>query len=749
MPHGDKRSRSRCEGTRRSPTQRWALTFLIALGLGLFLALLALLPIGPTRLLVPVASAHSLHASPVRSDPPASAILQAPPARVRMWFSEDLNPLTSHLWVIDPANHEVDRGDSHVSDDDAREMEVSLPLLPAGMYVVVWRTQSAEDGHVAGSSYYFRIARPDGTVPPIPAVLPTGHVPGAAGTGAAGGAGLDGPTLAQAVATWLALLFMTFWVGGVIWETWMLPPVGAEDSDLVAAGRAAARRFRRLGIWALAGVLVADVAMVLGLAAALTGDWSGLLAPRLLGAILFGSRFGLFWWMRQVVAVAALTLAVLEQRGMPFAVSWRADTSIPPRAPALAEPTTLTEWSAWSVAAIKAAPGALVQGWRRRTLWGRAVLLLAAALLAAFALSGHAAAVPQSTLAYALAVDLLHLAGTAAWLGGVIYIAIVLVPALKALPDNQRAAVLARGLPQFSALALAMVAILALTGTLNATIHLTAPQQLATTAYGRTLFVKSELFLIMACVSAYHAFRLRPRLARALAAGGSVAGGSVAGARPGLATASVALQGRVVGTAPTYLDQQPGGPWAYHNAVTASGRAEAGARPLSAEASRLATALEDWLRREAVLGVGILLCVALLAAFAGSLTPTTPAGATSPTSTGASGGAFISQPQTVDGLSVILKVTPDTFGTNTFTVTLRDAHGQPVDGASVLIETEMLDMDMGIQTAQLQPIGPSAPGSYSGQSDLDMAGHWRITVKVLPPHAAQFTVATFTFSATY
>src|SRR5262249_35864787 len=37
-----------------------------------------------------------------------------------------------------------------------------------------------------------------------------------------------------------------------------------------------------------------------------------------------------------------------------------------------------------------------------------------------------------------------------------------------------------------------------------------------TTSYGRVLFIKIELFLVMVAISAYHAFVLRPRLAYAL-----------------------------------------------------------------------------------------------------------------------------------------------------------------------------------------------------------------------------------------
>src|SRR5260221_469549 len=87
--------------------------------------------------------------------------------------------------------------------------------------------------------------------------------------------------------------------------------------------------------------------------------------------------------------------------------------------------------------------------------------------------------------------------------------------------------------------------------------------------------------------------------------------------------------------------------------------------------------------------------------------------------------------------------------TVTVNVLVRDAQGKAVDGAAVLIATDMLDMDMGVQSVQLKPLGPDAPGSYSGQGDLTMAGHWDALVKVLPPKSTQFIQADFRFSASY
>ena len=80
---------------------------------------------------------------------------------------------------------------------------------------------------------------------------------------------------------------MIFWVGGVIWEAWILPPSATPDGELAAAIEAAARRFRTLAPYALGLALVADIDAI---------------------------RFGSFWWLRQLVVAAALLLAIQAAR---------------------------------------------------------------------------------------------------------------------------------------------------------------------------------------------------------------------------------------------------------------------------------------------------------------------------------------------------------------------------------------------------------------------------------------------------
>jgi methionine-rich copper-binding protein CopC/putative copper export protein len=757
--------RQRCSGGKASAILRLA----IALPLALLLALFAFI------------SPAAAHAYPVKMQPGEHEVLQAPPSGVTIEFSENLNPATSRIQVIDTSYREVDNRDSEVSSSNASVMSVTLPLLRAGNYIVVWRAQSSDDGHVTSGSYYFQIARPDGSVP-APPKLPPGSLPGVGGTSAADVI-LDPPTMIQALFTWLALLFLTFWVGGVIWETWILPPLRTVDvadaglgagagAGLGEAAIAAGERFRRLSSPALGLLILCNIGIVLAQGAAITGDWSGVFAPQLLRAILFNSRFGFYWWWREGLALVALYLmAAARQRSgsffaapaakatkathedssaqttaaepsaaagkpaqAPFVVS--ATGVQPAPAPASANPAmpdTIPDWRRELVAAfldIRHLPKQLVTGWRARTAIGKLELLLALGLLLVFALSGHAAAVPSSIFLTAISIDLLHLLGNAAWLGGLFYIGAVFVPSLAAVPLRSRARLLAIGLPRFGALAILSATILAATGSLNTVIRLTSIAQFVTTAYGQVLTVKIVLFLLMALISAYHAFVLRPRLARALVA------------EPQSETESSLVS---AGSTRSRFAGETRGHGAADGVDGSSGDGVTGddASP-SPQIGKLSQRLEGWLRREALLAVGVLLCVALLGAFAGTLAPPPAKASSGP----ASSGPFVGAAQQAGQYTVTLKVAPDTFGPNTFVVTVKDAQGQPVNNASVLVQTTMLDMDMGTQSFQLQPIGDT-PGAYSAQSDLDMAGHWSALVKVLGPGQSDFVSTTYLFTSSF
>jgi copper transport protein len=124
-------------------------------------------------------------------------------------------------------------------------------------------------------------------------------------------------------------------------------------------------------------------------------------------------------------------------------------------------------------------------------MYERLVLVAGAAavvLLAAPTVSGHALDRDQPRLV-SVPLDLAHAESAAVWLGGLISLVFVLPRATA--DHDERLAVVRR----FSSVALASVALLAVTGLARAFTELGSVSQVWSTSYGRALIVKSALFL--------------------------------------------------------------------------------------------------------------------------------------------------------------------------------------------------------------------------------------------------------------
>jgi len=420
-----------------------------------------------------VASAHTAHAILLRSDPAKDAILSVAPQQVRMWFSEDLNPTLSTAVVVNAENQRVDNSDAHISSNDPAEMDVTLMsnLSPA-VYIVVWRSDSNDDGHILRGSFIFTLARPDGTVP----TLSGNTIPGQNALGSGNLTGLytgqvDGPTLFNLIAITLVELGAVFWVGAQLWLVFVLQPVSEDHKEQSNTNQQVQLRFERLFSFpTLLVLLLANIGVLLGQALNFTGgQWGPAFALTLLSNLATSGRFGTFWMMREIVIGAALllSLCMLFFKRRPKVIN------------------SLLPW---------------------------ANLILGLALFIAITMSSHATAVSKNVVFYAVPIDWLHLLSAAFWVGGIMYIATTYLPVIHRAPIAERARSLITVLPYYTPWAIAGVAIMAVTGPFNATFHLTSWVQFITTAYGRALVVKILLVGALLTTSSIHVGLLRPRL---------------------------------------------------------------------------------------------------------------------------------------------------------------------------------------------------------------------------------------------
>jgi copper transport protein len=249
---------------------------------------------------------HSLHPRLVRSEPPANSTLDRPPAQVSVWFDEGIEPDYAHLSVYGADQQRVDNYDARYLPGDQPGIAASLPELPRGSYVVVWRVVSTADGHAVGGAFAFGVG-----------VAPDREVAAAAQAAAS-----TQPDLTTFLIRFLNLAAQLGLVGAAAVHSLGWRPANARAAAagvLPPAEMDALEREQRRWLTPLADVLVA--ALAIGVPGALY------VQARAAGVVfwdLFGTRWGAFWLARAALAVAAaLTMErVVSGRARPWWLGW-------------------------------------------------------------------------------------------------------------------------------------------------------------------------------------------------------------------------------------------------------------------------------------------------------------------------------------------------------------------------------------------------------------------------------------------
>ena len=647
------------------------------------LLIAALLAILFTLFFPAIASAHAIL---LRSDPPKDARLTTAPGAVRMWFTEALNPAFSTAEVVNAASTRIDNNDAHVNPGDETEMDLTLQHnLPPDVYIVIYRTDSAVDGHVLRGSFIFTVDNPDGSVPTLsPGANPGANVLGGGNLTGLYTGQLDPPTLFNLLMITLVELGAVFWAGAQLWHNFVLQLSSEKHESEQAVNEQAQVRFeRRFSLPTLLIILLANIGVLIGQAINLTGgNWGQALAPSLLAGLATSGRFGTFWLMREGIVILGIiiSLFVLMRRRRPVWI----DNLLP-----------------------------LVN------------LLLGLLLFIAITMSSHAAAVTKVPITFAIIDDWLHLLAAALWIGGMLYIAVIYLPILKKQPVSDAARSLVTVLPFFSPLAIAGVIIMSITGPFSTDFHLSSWDQFLDTAYGRALLVKIALVGGLLLTSAVHVGLLRPRLKK------EYRKYSYAVSRLVTAKAAVSVEAGQTSSA----DQK----------VPPESETERAAKQLAQQVrlreQRLGSQtrrLSRVLRFEPLLGVAVLVCVGLMNVFAGTLSPIAAAAQQQP---GAKPQPYHATLRTTDGkFTVALEINPNRFGTNVFTVTVtNNSTGKTDTNVGVTIYTTHLDMDMGTDSVDLLPDGK---GHFSATGDLPMSGRYQIRIQVRAPDNLLHEVST-------
>jgi copper transport protein len=431
-------------------------------------------------------SAAGAHATLTGGQPDPGGVVATAPHALTIRFDEPVDPALAVLRVADARGRRYDSGPLRSA--PGHGVRVALRgRLPDGRYTVLYRVVT-DDGHTIPGGFGFAVGR-DASPPPAQLGGAWGPSIGAA-SGLEPAAGVARAVRDAMIATSAgALLF-----AALVWLAALAETAGGTDPWRRASRAFAARLRRLLAIAGLLGALAAGAAIVLAGASARGGSIGAALDPDVVRAVL-RTRFG-----TATAAAGALLLALSAAA----VVSGRRRSQTDPAALVFAQ---------LGATGLVPAPA---RATRRLTV---AAAIGALALTVLPVLGGHA--LTRAHPALLTATGTLHVLAAAAWLGGIVVLLLAVPAATRELAPVERTALLSAVLRRFSALAGLAVAVLALTGAVQALVEVGSWSALAHTAFGRSVVIKAGLLLVLCGVAAAHRLEHLPDLSARLRAGAS------------------------------------------------------------------------------------------------------------------------------------------------------------------------------------------------------------------------------------
>jgi copper transport protein len=389
------------------------------------------------------------HAELVSSDPAANAVLPESPPVMTLLFSEAIDAPSATVMLLDTQQRPIPGVGAVTVDAAGTTATVTLPILTPGTYTVDYQVTSAVDGHVGSGTFAFGID-PTGTAPP----------PNVSSSSSSLSSGAE-----VIAARWLALAAALSLAGVVIfWRFSARPALATSGTAEVAAP------------WG--PISVAAATTLLGLAVYLTLAARPIIASG--GHLGHGNSFPLdfaapFGWT-------------------PFAISMRVALLGALAAFALA----VSHWIGHNEARRqqRQAPLSADRGWLSVML-GTALVTLGG-----MSFAGHAAAEGGPLMG---AIDLVHLAGVATWVGTLVGFFLLVRRARRAVPQ---------ALKRHSRVAIVAAPVVVLTGLANSPLLLGSPRELVASDYGNLLLSKAFLFCVAVGIGAMNYFLVRLGRAR-------------------------------------------------------------------------------------------------------------------------------------------------------------------------------------------------------------------------------------------
>ncbi|MGC2564044.1 MAG: copper resistance protein CopC, partial [Nitrososphaeraceae archaeon] len=400
-------------------------------------------------ILVPTIPKSYAHAFVIKSDPSSSQSLTTPPTKVDVYFSEPVDQRYSELSVIDPNGKQIDNKDIQHIDGDQSSLSVTLPSsrLKDGVYTVTTKVLSQVDGHVTDNAFVFGV----------------GESGVSKDLSAAAGANINkqGSQLyiPDAIARFPALVGQVIIVGSAFTTLWLWRPISKINwfNDVLKQTRKSIdRRLTILIVIGSAILVISDFGIIYVQAASINVG---------IGEAIM-TKFGNVWVVRVVLSFVLLFISLFEYRKLKkdddkIAISNEGITSI---------------------------------------------LVIGLVTLLTTSLVGHGAA---NGKLLPITIDLIHNLAASIWIGGVIYLALVVVPAIRkstSLDEFMKISVISIIIPRFSSIPVVILGIIIITGPsllyiLESNLGLTLAS-----FYGKILIVKLLLATVMICIGGFNQF---------------------------------------------------------------------------------------------------------------------------------------------------------------------------------------------------------------------------------------------------
>jgi copper resistance protein C len=96
------------------------------------------------------------HAFLDHSDPAVGSTVQATPAVIHLWFTQQLEPAFSSVTVTDRSGATMNAEPAAIDSSNGSELDVKLKPLPPGTYTVKWHVLSV-DTHTTEGDFTFHV----------------------------------------------------------------------------------------------------------------------------------------------------------------------------------------------------------------------------------------------------------------------------------------------------------------------------------------------------------------------------------------------------------------------------------------------------------------------------------------------------------------------------------------------------------------------------------------------------------------